>query len=98
MKFPDPGTVEGLAFLNNHLLDKSFVDGGVEPSQADTKLYKAVREADLAGADNVRRWFVNIKSFGDEQKQFPPGQFQVEVEVADKPKEVDGLLLGYAWF
>ena len=96
MKFPDPGTAEGLAFLDNYLLDKSYLDGGVAPTQADTKLFKAVREADLSGdaVANVRRWYVNIKSFGDEQKQFPPaGQFQVEIELAEKPKEVDEVLI-----
>ena len=88
MLFPDLGTAEGLKVLDDHLLNKSFLEG-YEPTQADVKVFRAVKEADLSAYTNARRWFTNIKSFGgDELKAFPAGEMPVELVVKQKPAEV----------
>ena len=90
MKLPDLSCAEGLDVLDAHLLDKSYVEGP-EPTQADVKVWKAVREADIGEQrNNLRRWFTNIQSFGaDEQKAFEAARLQIELAAQERPaKEV----------
>ena len=83
MKFPDLSLPEGLAFLDNYLSNKSFI-AGFEPTQADVQVFKVLAEPDTINYININRWFANIKSFGDEQKQFPVGQIVIEIEQTEK--------------
>lgn len=84
MKFPDLSSDPGLQLLDKHLLENSFVVG-FSPSQADITVYKVLTETNVTKYENISRWYKNIKSFGDECKQFPLSDVQIEVEMTEKP-------------
>lgn len=79
MQIPDLRLAEGLQFLDNLLLGQSFV-AGYEPTEADVKVFKCVQEKSIADYANIRRWHSNIRSFGEEQRNF--GKSSVAIEIA----------------
>jgi elongation factor 1-beta len=84
MKFPDLSLDQGLQLLEKHLLENSFVVG-FSPTQADITVYRALAVNNVIKYENISRWYNNIKSFGDESKQFPPSKIQIEIEMPEKP-------------
>ena len=90
MKFSNLSKPEGLVNLDNYLLLNSFISG-VEPTQADLKVFSVLKPELIRPYSNISRWFNNISSFSDAEKHFPPSEIIVEVEVEDQSekKEVE---------
>ena len=90
MKFSNLSKPEGLENLDNYLLLNSFISG-VEPTQADLKVFSILKPGLIRPYSNISRWFNNISSFSDAVKHFPASDIIVEVEVEDQSekKEVE---------
>ena len=90
MKFSNLSKPEGLENLDNYLLFNSFISG-VEPTQADLKVFSILKPGLIRPYSNISRWFNNISSFSDAVKHFPASDIIVEVEVEDQTekKEVE---------
>jgi elongation factor 1-beta len=83
MKLPSLSTAEGLASLDRHLLDTSFISG-YGPSRADLTVLKQIGQTkiSLEHYANIARWSRTIKSYtNEEQKDFPGGE-PIEIELA----------------
>ena len=71
MDIPDPKTEEGQHFLNQFLVDKSFLTG-FSPCQADVEVFQCLAgQRPTEKHENLLRWYNNIDSFGAERKQLP---------------------------
>lgn len=69
MGFGDVKSASGLQALDQHLADKSYIEGYV-PTQADVVVFKAL-SGPPSSTINALRWFKHITSFGDEAAAFP---------------------------
>ena len=85
MHLPSLATAEGLASLDQHLLDRSFVSG-YSPSRVDLTVLKQLGpHARLEQFINIGRWATNLRSYSpDEQSHFPAGE----------PVEIDQTVIG----
>lgn len=70
MSFGDLKSESGVKALNDHLQDKSYIEG-YTPSQADVETFKALGKAPSSNFPHALRWYNHIKSFGDDTKSFP---------------------------
>ncbi|XP_023320100.1 threonine--tRNA ligase, cytoplasmic isoform X1 [Eurytemora carolleeae] len=86
MKFSNLSKPEGLENLDNYLLLNSFICG-VEPTQADLKVFSSLKPGLIRPYSNISRWFNNISSFSDAVKHFPASDIIVEVEVEDQSEK-----------
>lgn len=66
----DLNTDSGLANLNAHLSECSYIEG-FQPSQADTTVFNALGKSPASSFCHVLRWFNHIKSYGNEKGSFP---------------------------
>ena len=95
IELPDPNTASGLAHLDAHLSDRSFVagDGTVGPTQADARVFSALRREpawNCVGCANVRRWYNHVKSYPPEdRREFPSPEVMVKVKI-EQQEEVEG--------
>jgi len=69
MGFGDVNSASGLEALDQHLADKSYIEGYV-PTQADVVVFKAL-SGPPSSTTNALRWFRHITSFGAESAAFP---------------------------
>jgi len=69
MGFGDVNSSSGLEALDQHLADKSYIEGYV-PTQADVVVFKAL-SGPPSSTTNALRWFRHITSFGAESAAFP---------------------------
>jgi len=69
MGFGDVNSASGLQALDQHLADKSYIEGYV-PTQADVVVFKAL-SGPPSSTINALRWFRHITSFGNEAASFP---------------------------
>jgi len=69
MGFGDVNSASGLEALDQHLADKSYIEGYV-PTQADVVVFKAL-SGPPSSTTNALRWFRHIASFGAESAAFP---------------------------
>lgn len=69
MGFGDVNSASGLQALEQHLADKSYIEGYI-PSQADVVVFKAL-SGPPSSTINALRWFRHITSFGNETAAFP---------------------------
>ena len=88
MKFSKLNESEGLEKLDNYLLANSFL-GGLEPTQADLKVFSVLKPGLIGPYINISRWFANISSFGPEQKLFPPSAISIEVETEETSEKTE---------
>jgi len=73
MSFGDVGTPAGLKKLNDHLRERSYIEG-YQPSQADSAAFDKIKAAPaVSDTPFAARWYSHIKSFGDLRKKFPAG-------------------------
>ena len=71
MSFGDLTTRAGQQALNNHLADRSYVEG-YEPTQADVQVYQGLKNAPPGDLFHAVRFFNHLNSFSDaERKAFP---------------------------
>jgi len=75
MGFGDVNTAAGLEALEQHLADKSYIEGYL-PTQADMVVFKALSGAPSSTV-NALRWFRHITSFGDDAAKFPAASSDV---------------------
>ncbi|XP_059479608.1 threonine--tRNA ligase 1, cytoplasmic isoform X1 [Neocloeon triangulifer] len=72
MNFGDLSSAEGLRGLDEHLGERSYVDG-FEPSQADVGLFQMITLSKVPQSlPHLIRWYKHIESFGSAVKLFPP--------------------------
>jgi len=69
MGFGDVNSASGLEALDQHLADKSYIEGYL-PTQADVVVFKAL-SGPPSSTTNALRWFRHITSFGAESAAFP---------------------------
>jgi hypothetical protein len=87
MKLPSLHTAEGLARLDQHLLDSSFISG-YQPTAADVTVLKQLAKTGLEEYSNIRRWAQTLRSYSrEEQESFPCGE-PVEMDLACESSEV----------
>jgi len=85
MAFGDLGAAAGLKKLNEHLRDRSYIEG-YQPSQSDTAAFEQIKSAPSANDYlHVLRWFNHVKSFGDLRKKFPAPVPSANNGAASKP-------------
>jgi len=85
MAFGDLGVAAGLNKLNEHLRDRSYIEG-YQPSQSDTAAFEQIKAAPSANDYlHVLRWFNHVKSFGDLRKKFPAPVPSANNGAASKP-------------
>ena len=81
MEFKDLNVNSGIRILNEYLVGRSYITG-VVPTQNDLIVYRALSADCTKERDclNVRRWYMHIKSFSnDEMKEFPAAEEKVKV-------------------
>jgi len=71
--FPDLKSAAGVKALDTFLSENSYIEGFV-PSQADTCVFEALKNAPGADLPHALRWYNHIKSFGAGMKQFAKSQ------------------------
>lgn len=83
MKLPSLTTAEGLATLDQYLLDRSFISG-YSPSRADLTVLRHLlggQKISLEPYTNIARWAQTVKSYSsEEQGGFTVGE-PVEIEL-----------------
>uniref|UniRef100_A0A1W7RAM4 Elongation factor 1-beta n=1 Tax=Hadrurus spadix TaxID=141984 RepID=A0A1W7RAM4_9SCOR len=70
MKLGDMKTEDAIKNLNDHLADKSYIEG-YQPSQSDTVVYEALSGAPSSSFPHALRWYNHIKSYGSDKSSFP---------------------------
>jgi len=61
---------DGLKALNDHLADKSYIEG-FQPSQADVVVFQALSGRPTVDLTHVLRWYQHISSYGAEKTSLP---------------------------
>ena len=88
MAFKDLRHASGLAVLNDHLADRSFISG-YEATQNDVAVFKAVDLSLATSYEHVHRWCLHMKSYsGDDLKAMPPSDVLVNVAASGSGHEV----------
>ena len=87
MEIPDLSKGEGLAFLNSHLKDKSFI-GGFNPSKADVSVWEKLKKCPSEEYENVHRWYNQISSYGSERSTFPSSDIAIKFASLQVNEEV----------
>ena len=81
MEFIDLNSISGLKTLNEYLSCRSYITG-FEPSQNDVSVFRSIRIEPSEEKDqrNLKRWYLHIKSFPNEQmKLFPQPKEKVVI-------------------
>ena len=89
MEFPDAlNTVEGLKYLDSHLISRSYVTD-YQPTHNDDIIFRALGHEPSEDYCNALRWYRHMQSFGNQRKDFPKSSVTVTMPVVSSGNEVE---------
>jgi len=78
MSFGDLKSDKGLNTLNDHLSDKSYIQG-YEPTKLDSETYDSIGKSPASTYPHALRWYNHIASYGSDKKSFPTAKGPLSV-------------------